>query len=116
LFGASPTTLQKQDVEAVGFIERVIVEAGQARLAAPRHHYYHFEAPVSGRMAHFSLGSRFPYSLYWWTGVWFVLCFMIAVRARLRPAANGEPNATPSGGPATQLGNSGVTKGPPSVS
>jgi hypothetical protein len=27
-----------------------------------------------------------------------------------------EPNAAPNGGPATQLGNSGVTQGPPSVS
>jgi len=27
-----------------------------------------------------------------------------------------EPSAAPNGGPATQLGNSGVTDGPPSVS
>jgi hypothetical protein len=27
-----------------------------------------------------------------------------------------EPNAAPNGGPATQLANSGVTEGPPSVS
>ena len=29
---------------------------------------------------------------------------------------SGQPGAAPNGGPATQLGNSGVTKGPPSVS
>ena len=29
---------------------------------------------------------------------------------------NVEPSASPNGGPATQLGNSGVTEGPPSVS
>jgi hypothetical protein len=29
---------------------------------------------------------------------------------------NGEPSAAPNGGPATQLGDSSVTKGPPSVS
>jgi hypothetical protein len=29
---------------------------------------------------------------------------------------NGEQNAAPNGGPATRLGNSGVTEGPPSVS
>jgi hypothetical protein len=28
----------------------------------------------------------------------------------------GEPGAAPNGGPATQLGNSNVTEGPPSVS
>ena len=28
----------------------------------------------------------------------------------------GEPDAAPNGGPATQLGNSGATEGPPSVS
>ena len=31
-------------------------------------------------------------------------------------ATNAEPNAPPNGGPATQLGNSGVAEGPPSVS
>jgi hypothetical protein len=29
---------------------------------------------------------------------------------------DGEPDAAPNGGPATRLGNSGVTEGPPSVS
>ncbi len=32
------------------------------------------------------------------------------------PQTNAEPCAAPNGGPATQLGNSGVTEGPPSVS
>jgi Immunity protein 53 len=31
-------------------------------------------------------------------------------------AQNGEPTASPNGGPATRLGNSGVRGGPPSVS
>ena len=31
-------------------------------------------------------------------------------------ASKGQPCAAPNGGPATQLGNSGVTEGPPSVS
>jgi hypothetical protein len=35
------------------------------------------------------------------------------IRHKLR---NSEPGAPPNGGPATQLGNSGVSKGPPSVS
>jgi uncharacterized membrane protein (DUF2068 family) len=33
-----------------------------------------------------------------------------------RDGGHAEPSAPPNGGPATQLGNSGVTKGPPSVS
>ncbi len=33
-----------------------------------------------------------------------------------RELQNGESSALPNGGPATQLGNSGVTEGPPSVS
>jgi hypothetical protein len=40
--------------------------------------------------------------------------------ARQRPESsrskNAEPDATPNGGPATPVGNSGVTEGPPSVS
>lgn len=43
----------------------------------------------------------------------FLSLILKSVRARLR---NGEPSAAPNGGPATQLGNSGVTEGPPSVS
>jgi hypothetical protein len=35
---------------------------------------------------------------------------------RLRGVTNAEPCAAPNGGPATRLGNSGVTEGPPSVS
>ena len=31
-------------------------------------------------------------------------------------ARSGQPGATPNGGPATPVGNSGVTEGPPSVS
>jgi hypothetical protein len=40
---------------------------------------------------------------------WLALC-----TGRFRNCA--EPDAAPNGGPATQLGNSGVTEGPPSVS
>ncbi len=32
------------------------------------------------------------------------------------PKRSAEPSAAPNGGPATRLGNSGITKGPPSVS
>jgi hypothetical protein len=113
LFGVSPAGLHQQDVEAIGFVKRLIVEAGEGRLAPPRHHYYDFKTPVSGMMAHFSLGSRFPYSLYWWTGAWCVLCLWIAARAWARQVPKG---AAPNGGLATRLGNSGVTEGPPSVS
>lgn len=44
-------------------------------------------------------------------GVREVSCYSIAEES---PFA--EPTATPNGGPATQLGNLGVTEGPPSVS
>ena len=36
--------------------------------------------------------------------------------ARIHKKKSAEPCAAPNGGPATQLGNSGVTDGPPSVS
>ena len=40
----------------------------------------------------------------------------VSLRPEFRRIINGEPSAPPNGGPATPLGNSGVTEGPPSVS
>ena len=37
-------------------------------------------------------------------------------RSRLTGGSKAEPGTAPNGGPATRLGNSGVTEGPPSVS
>jgi hypothetical protein len=48
-------------------------------------------------------------------GSYFALLFGIA-NWPVKPKKNAEPGAPPNGGPATQLGNSGVTEGPPSVS
>jgi hypothetical protein len=90
LFGTSVNTEPQGEVDAVEFIERKIAEAGQGRLVLPRHHYYHFETPVSGIIAHFSLGARFPYSLYWWTAAWALLCLWIAFRT-CRKRAMGSP-------------------------
>ena len=44
------------------------------------------------------------------------LSFGWAVRRRLRQKASAEPAASPNGGPAERIGNSGVGDGPPSVS
>ena len=48
----------------------------------------------------------------------FAFGFLMWLFLGRRPARtqNGEPTAAPNGGPATRLGNSGVTEGPPSVS
>jgi len=46
---------------------------------------------------------------------YFALLFAIA-NWPVKPKRNTEPSAAPNGGPATQLGNSGVTEGPPPVS
>jgi hypothetical protein len=45
--------------------------------------------------------------------IWSAVTFYVAHRYRPRKA---QPCAAPNGGPATQLGNSDVTEGPPSVS
>jgi hypothetical protein len=47
-----------------------------------------------------------------------ILCLLMLpyIRRRMRMSSNSEQGAAPNGGPATQLGNSGVTEGPPSVS
>jgi hypothetical protein len=41
---------------------------------------------------------------------------ILAIGQSLGLDKDAEPSAAPNGGPATQLGNSGVTEGPPSVS
>lgn len=43
-------------------------------------------------------------------------CRMKVADLRQKMAEKCQPDAAPNGGPATQLGNSGVTEGPPSVS
>jgi hypothetical protein len=62
-----------------------------------------------------------------WMAVWLIVVWLVpalgallalaytgpSIRTGLRQA---EPDAPPNGGPAAQLGNSGVTEGPPSVS
>jgi hypothetical protein len=52
------------------------------------------------------------------TSVAYIRSAMIRSRGwpQSRELRSGEPGASPSGGPATQLGNSGVGEGPPSVS
>lgn len=52
-------------------------------------------------------------------GAGFMFLSIVLAVSRLRKLArdrNCEPDAAPNGGPATQLGNSNVTEGPPSVS
>ena len=49
--------------------------------------------------------------LLWITGVYLLLAEISRVEG-----TRAEPCATPNGGPATPLGDSGVTEGPPSVS
>ena len=59
-----------------------------------------------------------------WAGWALVVIFYTLVSLTLatlhilltRGRSNAEPGASPNGGPATPLGNSGVTEGPPSVS
>ncbi|HRZ54559.1 MAG TPA: hypothetical protein P5525_03760 [Candidatus Paceibacterota bacterium] len=48
-------------------------------------------------------------------GGYFALLFAIS-NWPVKPRRKAEPSAAPNGGPATQLGNSGATEGPPSVS
>ena len=47
--------------------------------------------------------------------VYRIVAALIAPHERISPS-KAEPGAAPNGGHATQLGNSGVTQGPPSVS
>jgi hypothetical protein len=47
---------------------------------------------------------------------WFVIGALLGLWRCRRRRKEAEPGASPNGGPATPVGNSGVTEGPPSVS
>src|SRR5207237_1259383 len=49
-------------------------------------------------------------------GVGLLLVYLALRQRSVDAKKNAEPGAAPKGGPATPLGNSGVSKGPPSVS
>ena len=64
-------------------------------------------------------GDSFFPSLDWFetfTGIHRSQLVVVDAETFERWSRNAEPCAPPNGGPATQLGNSGVTEGPPSVS
>ena len=52
-------------------------------------------------------------SIFWPAGMLMLGCTVLLMVRRPNKA---EPDAAPNGGPATRLGNSGATEGPPSVS
>ncbi len=51
----------------------------------------------------------------WWT-LFALILLSREILVTLRTLRSAEPSAAPNGGPATQIGNSGVTEGPPAVS
>ncbi|MCX6922548.1 MAG: hypothetical protein NT154_04935, partial [Verrucomicrobia bacterium] len=79
------------------------------------HHTYYFEQPVHGHIQHFRLGFGVPGLVYVWAAVWLFFV-VVLVRMLMRAKTQTRPSTTPKGGPATQLGKSGVTGRPPSVS
>ncbi len=84
LFATSPTMLKLGDIKALDEIQRMIAGAGRGELPSPRHHGYHFEKPARVDMVHFSIGSRYPYSIYWCVGLWVAFCLSLVLR---RPSA-----------------------------
>jgi hypothetical protein len=80
LFDTSTTMLKQEEIDALDEIHQMIAAAGQGQLPPPRHHGYHFETPVWVDMTHFSIGSRYPYSIYWCSGIWIAYCFSIALQ------------------------------------
>ncbi len=95
LFGAPLAALRPEEVKAVDCIQGMIEDAALGRLPPPRHHGYHFEKPLSGTMIYSSAGSRYPYSLYWWAGLWAIICLWFML-GRRRAKTNGEPSNAPN--------------------
>lgn len=63
----------------------LLIAAGKGELPCPRHHYHHFEEPLGGSMAHFSLvGWRIPYSVFAWCVTWVIIvAFQLIKQIRL---------------------------------
>lgn len=74
----------------------------------------------SGSLASAFAGALLCMSLFMGVSVIPAMAVVVFYRRKLGQQKHSpklaEPGAAPNGGPATQLGNSGVTEGPPSVS
>ena len=73
--GVSPAT--RSAVERVYLLS---VDAGRGKLPLPRHHSYSYDEPAGGSLTHFSLGWRFPYSIFVWVVVWVCIVGYYIVR------------------------------------
>ena len=79
LLGAALSAVPQSDVDAINIVRDTIIQAGEGRLPKPQHHSHSFETPITGTLVHWSLGSRYPHSLLWWTGVWILVCGWVAL-------------------------------------
>jgi hypothetical protein len=60
-----------------------LIAAREGTLPRPRHHPHHLDGAINGTLAHFSLGSRYPYSILIWGAVWaFATIFLLMRRKR----------------------------------
>lgn len=60
----------------------LLIAARDGTLPRPRHHWHHFEGDLHGTLAHFSLGSRYPYSIPIWGFVWAFATIIVLMRRK----------------------------------
>ena len=58
----------------------VLIAARDGSLPRPRHHNYYFEAPLDGRLSHWSLGFRLPYESFSWAVLWTLATLVFLAR------------------------------------
>jgi hypothetical protein len=110
----------ERDLTGVGSYTKLSVPAEKARIERPRTH-----SPIHGPWIDGTEGIHLGGSslLFLDETGYIATLELVANGDHFDESAKGfvlhaytEPDASPNGGPATQLGNSGVSKGPPSVS
>lgn len=73
--------LNGHEPSAKAFMD-LLIAARDGTLPRPQHHWHHFEGAIDGTLAHFSLGSRYPYSILIWGFVWTFATIIILMRRK----------------------------------
>ncbi|MFT7303544.1 MAG: hypothetical protein ACI8UZ_002386 [Akkermansiaceae bacterium] len=60
----------------------LLIAARDGTLPRPRHHWHHFDGDLDGTLAHFSLGSRYPYSILVWGIVWAIATIIVLMHQK----------------------------------
>lgn len=82
--------LTGDEVVAAAYLD-LALSARDGTLPIPQHHWHEFDTPITGRLAHFSTGRSYPYSLLGWGLIWTAASIFFLI-SRARPiSSQGDP-------------------------